>query len=344
MTIFFIGNNRFPCQYFCCCIGMRSSRKAINARMCCVFGPETDQVIKTLLMLNVPIGVFLGLVADRFLAEESAYSTLYFAQIALLAVTNVLMMVTCTMDPGIVPARNWQKSKQAVARRYEKADKESRVFYHSVNAQGNALYKFKYCETCYIFRPPRTSHCHVCNNCVLRFDHHCFWLGTCIGKRNYHCFYAFVLVLWCLICLSIANAILCVFLDLMEQQYEFDRAVVDPARVDSAVEPSLTQALLNELVSPILAVYCIIFLIFLSVLLGFHTILISESKTTQEKLKRDKDIASGAYSGSPHRYGGSRFCAFFENLGKAVCCRRNPYDSKLTWELYITSVHGLFDE
>ena len=58
------------------------------------------------------------------------------------------------------------------------------------------LYPFRFCTTCCRERPPRASHCSLCNRCVGRFDHHCPWLNTCVGGTNAFAFYAFIVWTW----------------------------------------------------------------------------------------------------------------------------------------------------
>jgi len=186
--------------------------------------------------------------------------------------TTITMMsslyVASFMDPGILPRGTPRKTN-------EEEEMPPKVI--KIGPQETDI-EVKWCYTCNIYRPPRASHCAVCDNCVVQFDHHCPWVGNCIGKRNYRFFVIFV---W----LVIFNCLLVCSMTLFQ-------LIVAGQQSGNGILGALSAAP----VSGVLFLYCFIVILSVFVLGGFHAYLITVGQTTNEDIKKVfKDAGQNPY-------------------------------------------------
>ena len=153
------GKNKFCCNY----LG--------------VTGSKYYHMIFAFLLISIP---YLSMLIILIYTKNIVSITFPIIFTTILYVIELISGIIggCT-DPGILP-------------------RQGDDFYYNTNRPllktviNGHVVTLTFCYSCSLFRPPRTSHCSLCDNCVERFDHHCLWLGTCIGKRNYKYFYLLI--------------------------------------------------------------------------------------------------------------------------------------------------------
>eukprot|EP00795_Rhopilema_esculentum_P017569 gene17569-9200_t len=150
----------------------------------------------TLILIVVTSGLFFIFDCPFLFRELSPAIPIIAGWLFIIVIVTLLK--TAFMDPGIIPRASVEESTY-IEKTIEAPVQEPGVYRSPPRTQEITLkgqpMKLKYCYTCKIFRPPRASHCSMCDNCVERFDHHCPWVGNCVGKRNYRYFYLFLVSL-----------------------------------------------------------------------------------------------------------------------------------------------------
>ncbi|KAG6877012.1 hypothetical protein C0993_011073 [Termitomyces sp. T159_Od127] len=107
----------------------------------------------------------------------------------LVALVLSTMLTTATADPGILP-RGLDPDPPYQTTNLSDGGLRAPVPMPRDLKVRTDIVRVKYCPTCQLYRPPRSSHCKMCDNCVDGCDHHCQWVNNCIGRRNYTSFFA----------------------------------------------------------------------------------------------------------------------------------------------------------
>ncbi|CAH9128348.1 unnamed protein product [Cuscuta epithymum] len=252
-----------------------------------IFGPDARSLLLiTLLLVIVPVAIFCVFVAIHLRHQFSPHNAGYAVIVApIVFAVNVLMLLllTSARDPGIVP-RNAHPPEEEY--RYDTStpadiggrQTPSLQLPRTKEVMVNGIpVRVKYCDTCMLYRPPRCSHCSICDNCVERFDHHCPWVGQCIGLRNYRFFFCFIS----------SATLLCIYVFAMCAFYI--KAVMDENK------STVWRAIKESPASVVLMAYCFISLWFVGGLTGFHSFLILTNQTTYENFRYRADNKVNIY-------------------------------------------------
>lgn len=225
-----------------------------------MFAPDMRIFALTWLCL-IGVGVIFFVFDAPYLWRHLSPAVVIIAGVLILFTARMLMIMGTT-DPGIIPRGN----------EHEVREPNGEIPRFKPRTVMGIKENLRYCTTCHVYRPPRASHCRVCDNCVEGFDHHCPWIANCVGSGNYRFFYIYVLskflACWYFFALSLTRLLISVG---DSDIHDFGEAIK---------------------ASPSSIVVCIVaggFGLSVSLLFVAHTFLIAKGLTTHERVSYDLD-------------------------------------------------------
>jgi len=292
----FPGRNKFMCD-----------GRLIMAR-------QTGILYFTITLIIITVALFFSFEC-RLTLVALPYGFLIPVVGGLLFIFNMgCLLRTAWSDPGIIPRAKPDEAAYIEKLMQDNNVREEGTGYRppprscDIVLKGSNM-KLKYCFSCKIFRPPRASHCSLCDNCVENFDHHCPWVGNCVGRRNYRYFFLFISSL----------TILCLYI--------FVFAIVNIVLLANQSDGGFLEALKTSPGSVLEILVCFFSIWSVIGLSGFHSYLIVQSLTTNEDIKGTWSKKRNPNNTNPFDQG-----SWFKNCYFVLCTPTPPsYIDRRGW-------------
>jgi hypothetical protein len=258
----------------------------------CWHGPDRVFFYCAFVAAILPQPLFIIFICEYFVQYMTV--AVYVVAVFLIFTSLVWFFIAAFSDPGIIPRGAAPPEDDNPFALEAKVPLVRKVMVKGIEADT------KWCDTCFIYRPLRATHCSVCNNCVDKFDHHCPSIGNCVGRRNYRYFSLFVYTVT-LDCIYVMTMSI-IYIVLKADDYNNAHS---RSTSTSAFHYAMTESAYFAIILP---VYALAALCFVGGLAGFHCFLTGSGMTTNEYIKK-----SFKRDPNPHSAG---FC---KNFIRVLC-------------------------